>query len=476
MDEQLAFASAAELLQLLTTKKISPVELTQLYFERIERLDPQLNSFLLVTYDVALEHAKAAEEAIVHGDELGPLHGLPIAFKDTHMTKGIRTTNGSVVYKDRVPEKDAAVVERLLGAGAVMLGKTNVPEFAMVGTCENSLGILGRNPWNTERTPGGSSGGSAAALAACLCPLATGSDGGGSLRIPAHFCGIYTIKPTHGRVSAYTGLPGARMPYIFAQNGPLSRTVLDSALMLQVMAGHDRRDPASLRQPPPDFVSALEKPIEGLRIGWNSDFGFAHVDSDVVEVTSSAVHVFEELKCHVEECDISISEPYDVFGTIQAADSHTNLGHFLPEYGDRMTEFARFFIEQGAKVTTQQYAQALGQVELLKAQFTDLFEQYDLLMTPTACFAAFPNEKFPGSIRHDSTYPEQFWNGAFTLPINTIGHPAANVPAGFSLDGLPIGLHIVGRKGDEETVLAASAAFERVRPWTQHRPPMCVKK
>lgn len=471
-DEQLAFLSATDLLQLIASKQVSPVELTELFLRRIDRLDPQLNAFLLVTHDKAMRAAKAAEEAIARGDSLGPLHGLPIAIKDSQMTKGVRSTSGSVVYKNRVPENDSAVVERVLGAGALMLGKTNVPEFAMVGTCENRLGDPGCNPWNTDCTPGGSSGGSAATVAAFLCPLATGSDGGGSLRIPAGFCGIYAIKPTQGRVSHYTGLGGKPMPNIFSQNGPMARTVRDAAFLLQILAGHDPRDPTTLRDSPPDFVAALEKPIEDLRIAWSPDFGFADVQPEVLNVTSKAAGAFEELGCHVEESNLKIDPPYDSFGPLQAANSYTTLGRFLKSHGDQMTEFARFFLEQGAKVTTADYAHALGRVNVLKAQMVNLFETYDLLLSPTACFPAFRNGEFPGEISGGSLYPEQYWNGQFTLPINTIGYPAASIPAGFSSNGLPIGLHIVGRHGDEETVLAASAAFEQARPWIQHRPPV----
>ena len=472
IDEELAFASATDLLELISTKQVSPVELTELYFSRIDRLDSQLNSFLLLTHDEAIETAKAAEEAVIRGDELGALHGLPIPIKDTQMTKGIRTTVGSLVFKDRIPERDAAVVERVRDAGAIILGKTNVPEFGMVGACENRLGDPGRNPWNTDRTPGGSSGGAAAAVAAYLCPMATGSDGGGSLRIPANFCGIYAIKPTQGRVSAYTGLQGPRMPNMFSQNGPLSRTVRDSALLLQALAGYDSRDPISLRETPPDFAAAVERETAGLRIAWSPDFGFADVDPDVLDVTSTAAQVFEELGCGVEESDLTMDPPYDTFGAIIAADSYTNNGAYLETHPDQLTEVALFCLERGARVTTAEYARALGQVDLLKARMTDLFEVYDLLLSPTACFPAFPNGEYPGKWSPERAFPDQYWNGAFTLPINVTGHPAATVPAGFSSDGLPIGLHIVGRKGDEETVLAASAAFERARPWIQRRPPV----
>ena len=470
VDERLAYVPASDLLELIAAKQVSPVELAAMFFERIDRLDPQLNSFLLVTRDLAMEQARAAEDAVMRGDDLGPLHGLPVPIKDTQMTAGVPSTMGSVVFQDRVPERNAAVVERVLKAGAVMPGKTNVPEFGMVGTCENSLGVLGRNPWNTDRTPGGSSGGAAAAVAAGLCPMATGSDGGGSLRIPANFCGIYTIKPTQGRVSGYTGLGGPPLPSIFSQSGPLTRTVRDAAILLQVMAGFDRRDQASIRRSPPDFVAATGRAIDGLRIGWTPDFGFAPGRPEVVDVTSKAARVFEELGCTVEEVSMVLPEPYDSFGPMQAAGVYNSLGQYLDEYGDRMTAFARFFIEMGSRVTTEDYMRAEGRIAELKATFDDAFETCDLILSPVSCFPAFPNETFPGSITGDSSYPVQYWNGAFTMHANAIGHPAASVPAGLSADGLPIGLQIIGRKFDEETVLAASAAFEEARPWVQWRP------
>ena len=472
VDERLAYAPATDLLELIVAKQVSPVELAEMFFERIDRLDPQLNSFLLLTRDLAMEQARAAEDAVMRGDKLGALHGLPVPIKDTQMTAGVRTTMGSVVYENRVPERNSAVAERVLGAGAVMLGKTNVPEFGMVGCCENSLGVLGHNPWNTGRTPGGSSGGAAAAVAAYLCPVATGSDGGGSLRIPANFCGIYTIKPTQGRVSGYTGLGGPPMPNIFSQPGPLTRTVRDAAIVLQALAGFDRRDQASIRQAPPDFMAATERGIDGLRIGWSADFGFAPVFPEVVDVTYKAAMVFEELGCSVEELNMVLPEPYDSIGPMQAASAYDGLAQYLDEFGDRMTEFARFMIEMGSRVTPGDYMRAEGRIAELKATFDDAFETYDLIMSPVTSFPAFPNETFPGSITGESSYPIQYWNGAFTMHGNAIGHPAASVPAGFSPDGLPIGLQIIGRKYDEETVLAASAAFEQARPWIHHRPPV----
>ena len=471
VDEGLAFAPATELVELIATKQVSPVELTELYYSRIDRLDSKLNSYLLLTRDHAMESARKAEAAVARGDELGALHGLPVSIKDTQMTRGFPSTMGSAVFKDRIPERDSAVVERVMGAGAIMLGKTNAPEFGLVGTCENMLGDHGRNPWNTDRTPGGSSGGAAAAMAASLCALATGGDGGGSIRIPASFCGVYGIKPTQGRVSGYTGLEGPAMVNFFGQSGPLSRTVRDSALMLQVLAGHDRRDPTSLRVTPPDFVTAVDRDIKGLRIAWSPDYGFAAVDPEVLDLTASAAQVFEELGCHIEESDLVMESPYDAYGPIYEASAFNSYSRYLDTHGDQMTYFAKDFIEWGSKITAGGYARALGLIDRLKAQMTDLFEEYDLLLSPTTALTAIPVGEFPEEIAGRPVYPHRYFSfHPFTYPINAIGHAAASIPAGWTPDGLPVGLHIVGRKGDEETVLAASAAFERARPWTQRRP------
>ena len=473
LNDELAFTSATELLELISTKQVSPVELTELYFNRIDRLDSQLNSYLLLTHDEAMRTARAAEEAVVRGDELGALHGLPISIKDTQMTAGVRTTSGSLVFKDRIPEKDAAVVELVRGAGAVMLGKTNVPEFGSVGTCENRLGDHGRNPWNTDRTPGGSSGGAAAAIAACLCPLATGSDGGGSIRIPASFCGVYGIKPSQGRVSAYTGMDGAQHAVAFSQSSPIGRTVRDSALLLQVMAGYDPRDQGSLRETPPDFVAAVDKDVKGLRIAWSPDYGFAAVDPEVLDVTSRAAQVFEELGCRIYDSDLVIDSPYDAYGPLYEASAYESYSQYLETHGEQMTHFARFFIERGAEVGSADRARAIGLIDCLKAQMAGLFEEYDLLLSPTVSVTALPVGEFPDEIAGRPAYPNRYFGfHPFTYPINAVGYPAASVPAGFSSDGLPIGLHIVGRKGDEESVIAASAAFERARPWIQRRPPV----
>ena len=473
MDEDLAFAPATELVELIATKEVSPVELTQMYLDRIDRLDSQLNSYLTLIHDEAMDAATAAEEAVVRGDRLGSLHGLPIADKDLHMTKGIRSMGGSLIFKNRVPEEDSTVAARWRGAGAVILGKTNTPEFGMLGASENRLGEECRNPWNPERTSGGSSGGSASAVAAGLCALATGGDGGGSIRIPASFCGVYGIKPTQGRVSSFASSDGPLLANLLGQNASLTRTVRDSAMFLRIIAGHDRKDPSSLRDKPDDYVAATERDITGLRVAWSPDYGYAAVDPEVVEVCARATQVFEELGCSVEESDIALESPFDTWWTIYSTSGYANYGRLLEEHADDLTWYARMSIEGGRDVTGVTYAKALGQRARMQAQFGDVLERYDLLLSPTMAVTAFPVGRYPDVIDGKDPYPSPSWGFLpFTHPINTIGYPAASVPCGFSSDGMPIGLHIVGRPGDEATILAASAAFERARPWIQHRPPV----
>ena len=473
VDDNLAFTPATELRQLIATKQVSPVELSELYFGRIEKLDSKLNSYLTLNRDEAMQTARAAEEAVVRGDLLGPLHGVPISIKDLELTKGIRTTGGSLVFKDRVPAEDLALVERVRNAGAVILGKTNTPEFGMLGANENRLGDDCRNPWNPERTSGASSGGAGSALAAGLCALATGSDGGGSIRIPSSFCGVYGIKPSLGRVSRYSVATAPVIGNLLSQSGPMSRTVRDSALLLQVLAGHDRRDPGSLREVPADYLAAADRDVRGLRIAWSPDYGYAPVEPEVTEVTARAARVFEELGCSVEEAGLILESPFDPWWTLFSTNAYAAYGELLDRSPDELTWYARMCIEAGKGVSGADYAKALGQRDRMMAKMTDLFEEYDLLLSPTMPLAAFPVREYPQEIGGEAPYPDPAWGFVpFTHPINTVGNPAASIPCGFTSDGMPIGLHIVGRTRDEETVISASAAFEQARPWIHHRPPV----
>ena len=471
INENLAFTPASELAALIADKQVSPVELTALYFERIERLDGQLHAYLTLCRDEAMQAAKDAENAVMRGDALGPLHGVPISIKDLELTKGIRTTSGSLPFKDRIPDEDSIVVERVKASGAIILGKTNTPEFGHRGTTENLLGEPCRNPWNTERTPGGSSGGAAAALAAGLCAIATGSDGGGSVRIPASFCGLYGIKPTQGRVPRYNGRAAPAVANQLSQSGPISRTVRDSAILLQALAGWDARDAGSLRDAPADYIAALDRDISGLRIGWSPDSGYAAVDREVVDVCSKAAQIFGEMGCAPDDSGFTLDSPQEAFRALFAVNTYASSGYLLHERGDDLTGYFRANMEYAATLTAADYAKAIGELDVVKARFDTFFEDYDLLLSPTMAVPAFEIEKHPAAIDGKEVDPF-FGYLPFTYPINAIGHTAASIPCGFSSDGMPIGLHIVGRHGDEATVLAASAAFERAMPWADKRPPV----
>lgn len=474
LDRETAFTPAYELKEQIATKQISPVELTALYFDRIDKLDSQLNSYLTLMRDEAMEMAREAEAAVMRGDELGPMHGLPVSVKDTQATRGVRMTSGSLVYKDRVTEEDAVIVGRLRKAGAIFLGKTNASEFGMIGINANRLGDHCRNPWNTERTTGASSGGAGSSMAAGLCAMATGGDGGGSIRVPSAYCGLYGIKPTQGRTPFFST---DMIPPVFnclAQTGPMTRTVHDTALMMQVIAGYHPTDPGTLREPPPDFIGALDKDIKGLRFGWNLDFGYIGVDPEVAAVTSSAARVFEELGCSVDEAAVELDAScFDTWWVIHNGMASSINNAVLEAHRDDLTQYAINCLEHGASLTGADYARALGEKDLMEAHFADLLDRFDLLLSPTTSSTAIHVEDWPEEIGGKPVTPNPTYsNLAFTHPINIIGYTAATVPCGFSSDGLPIGLHIVGKPGDEETVIAASAAFERARPWAQHRPPV----
>ncbi len=470
MESDMSFAPATELRQKIAAKEVSIVELTELFYRRIERLNPQLNAYLSLCPDQALAAAKQAQEAVQRGDSLGPLHGIPISIKDLEATQGIPTTMGSTIFQDRVPTVDSVVVERVRGAGAIILGKTNTPEFGQSGTTENLLGDACRNPWNTERTSGGSSGGAAAALASGLCTLATGSDGGGSIRIPASFTGVFGIKPSQGRVPRYGGY-GQPSANHFSQSGPMSRTVADTALLLQVLAGADPRDPTSMRQTPPDFSTGLNQGVAGLRMAWSPDLGYAGVDPEVVSITEKAAQVFTELGAKVDDASLTLEDPFPAFFDVFSTGTYTSYGHLLEKHRQDFTDYVRLTLEHAASLTAADLSRALLRVDQLRRQMETFFDDYDLLLTPTMAVPAFPIEQRPTVIGGKEVNP--FWGYLpFTFPINMSGQTAASVPCGFSADGMPIGLHIVGPWGAEALVLRASAAFEEARPWAQQRPPV----
>ena len=469
MDSELCFAPATELRSKIDDKEISIVELTQLFLDRIQLLNPKLNAYLTVCEEQALAAAQEAQKDIEQGNHRGPLHGIPISIKDLEMTQGITTTMGSLIYKDSIPSLDSVVVERVKESGAIILGKTNTPEFGQSGTTENLLGGPCRNPWDINRTPGGSSGGAASALAAGLCTLATGSDGGGSIRIPASFTGLFGIKPSQGRIPRYGGY-GRPAANHFSQSGPLSRTVLDSANLLQALSGVDSRDPTSIRETNPNFTRDLKQGIQGLRIGWSADLGYAGVDPEVVALTEASAKSFATLGANIEEVNLLLEDPFEAFYDVFSTATYTSYGHLLDERITDFTDYVRNTLQHAAGLSAADLSTSLLRVDQIRRQMEIFFDDYDLLLTPTMPVTAFPIEERPTVIGGKEVNP--FWGYLpFTFPINMTGQTAANVPCGFSQNGMPVGLHIIAPKGSEALVLRASSAFEIINPWIHHRPP-----
>jgi aspartyl-tRNA(Asn)/glutamyl-tRNA(Gln) amidotransferase subunit A len=467
-DTRLVWLSATELARLIRTKKVSPVEVVGAVLDRIAALNPRLNAFVTLTDESARREAKAAERAVMkRGARLGPLHGVPFSVKDLVITRGVRTTFGTPLFRDNVPTEDAPIVERLRAAGGIMLGKTNTPAFGWIGATHNLVFGITRNPWNLERTPGGSSGGASAAAAAGLGPIHVGTDGGGSIRIPASCAGIFGHKPSYGRIPTYP-VSGA---WSLSHVGPMTRTVADAALVLTVTAGPDERDQYSLPGPRVDYVKALRGSLKGLRVAYAADLGFADaVDPEVRAVCAKATGAFRELGCRVETVKPGWPSPRDPWGEIFCGGIAARMAPFLDRRTDIEPGLYRL-IETALKNPPTTYVQAWFDRLAWWQHPRALFEKYDLLLTPTIACAPFPvGLDNPTEIAGTPVEPYAWI--PFTYPFNMTGQPASSVPCGFTKDGLPIGLQIVGRRFDDVTVLRASAVFERARPWAQHRPPL----
>ena len=467
-DEDLCFRSAVDLAADIRSRRLSPVELARAVTARIDALNPALNCFCTATPDIALEQAKEAEDAVMRGRALGPLHGIPYSIKDLQPTKGIRTMRGSKIFEHNVPEDDTPLERRLRDAGGLFLGKTTTPEFGWKGATDSPLTGITRNPWNLDRTPGGSSGGASAQVAAGLGPLAQGGDGGGSIRIPSSFAGIFGIKPTTG-VVAYLPMPHNDL---LSHLGPMTRTVADAALMLSVMAGHDPADRFSDSVPhgARNFLADLDAGIEGKRVFFSPDLGYAKVDPEVAAATARAAARFEELGAEVEEGDPGLGNPTDFFIVIYQSSVAGGLVQHLDEWESEMDPGLVHMVRRGMEYSAVEYVQARIERLAFCDRLARLFEKYDYLLTPATAVTAFA----VGQVAPD---PERFeaedlfaWT-PFSFPFNATGNPAASVPCGFTGDGLPIGLQIVGRPHEDQAVLQAAAAFERIAPWADRRPP-----
>jgi len=467
MTAELAYTPATVLSALIRSKKLSPVELTRVVLERIERLNPTVNAFCTVTAEAALATARAAEQAVMKGGPLGPLHGLPFSVKDLALTRGVPTKFGSHIFADRVGEVDAPYVRRLHDAGGVLIGKTTSPEFGWKALGDSPLTGVTRNPWNTGMTTGGSSAGAGAGAAAWLGPLHQGSDGAGSIRIPSAFCGIVGVKPTYGRVPLW---PVSNNDYA-THVGPMTRTVADAALMLSVMAGPDDADTTCLEGAPADYVGLLDRGVKGLRLAFSPDLGTLRVDPDVATVVAAAARAFEGLGATVEEVKPQFADTTEMIRLVWGAHYIGNYGQYLDAWRSRMDPGLVACMEDAKRWSAAEYVAMRGRKIGFWDSVRPLFERYDLLLTPTTSVAAFEVERL-----NPAGWPQHPWDwfpwASFSYPFNFTGQPAATVPAGFTAAGLPVGLQIVGRRFADLTVLQAARAFETARPWADRQPPI----
>ena len=474
-DTELAYMSAHQLRRHIVEKDVSPVKVVEATLDRIDRYNEALGAFITVCYDLAMDQAREAEEAVLRGEELGPLHGIPVPIKDLEGVKGIRFTHGSVPGEE-VATTDALCVERVRAAGGIIIGKTNTPEYGYAGTTENRVYGSCRNPWNPERTSGGSSGGSAAAVAAGLTAMAQGSDGGGSVRIPSSFTGIYGIKATQGRIPRRHVDAQSWSPINNSSVGPMTRTVRDAATLMRCLAGpSSEAEYGTLDERPPDYEAAIGRGVRGLKIALSVDLGGSAVDRQVVEKVQSAAQFFEEQGAAVEEFDFKADDPEEQFRTFFnffCARGYVAYGALADEAEsrDRLTDYFRQCLEHGRSLSAADFISALNKIGRYRSYVSAFFDRYDLLLTPTTAVSAFPIGQPPVEI-DGRPCPHPNWDFfPFTHLFNLTGNPAASVPCGFSEDGLPIGLQIVGRLGDEERIIAASAAFEEGRPWAGKQP------
>jgi aspartyl-tRNA(Asn)/glutamyl-tRNA(Gln) amidotransferase subunit A len=460
--------SLVDLTAQLHAKKLSPVELMAAVLARIDDTNPKLNAVVaLHEREKLLAQAREAESRIARGDAR-PLEGVPLGVKDLEDTAGLITSHGSLPYKNNLATRDSVQVERLRAAGAIPIGKTNAPEFGYTAITKNLVYGVTRSPWNLERTPGGSSGGSAAALAGCVIPLVTASDGGGSTRIPASFVGAFGLKPTYGRIPHEP----TRLWYFgdTAVHGPLTKTVADNALYLDVTCGYDRRDPKSLPHPGFSYRAKLAEGMpRKLRIAYSADLGYAVVQSDVAQAVYDAVRVFEKLGHSVEEISggpPKLGEAWGGFGSFEMMAAH---GHLLPEHEQSFARAVLASMKDALGMTPKTFARGAEARLALSNWVGSVFERYDLLVTPTVPYDP-PPAKGPFPSETEGKRQLAWGVASFTIPFNMSLHPACSVRVGLSNSGLPMGMQIVGERHQDHLVLQAAQAFERERPWHPHWP------
>jgi len=460
--------SAIELGALIALKETTSEEVVRIFFERIHRINPKIGAYVTLCENEALAEARAVDEKLRKGQKPpNPLFGVPVSIKDLIETRGVLTTFGSVFFKDNIPEVDAVLVERLRAAGCPILGKTNSPEFGGKFATDNLLFPPTRNPWNLERSPGGSSGGAAAQVAAGLGPLAVGNDGGGSIRVPASLCGVFGIKPHFGRVPSW---PRHDVWSTLNHEGPIARTVRDAAAMLDIMAGPDERDRSSLPSPGLAYLKECDGDIRGLRVAWSPDLGYGRVDPEVKTICEKAALAFKDLGCTVEEAAPVWDCPERIFLHILLPRMAAWLEEVLPEgFQEGIDPMLQVFVPLADQLSLRDAMRAHFGPDAVWDVLGPFFGDYNLWLTPTVAvppygLGIFGPDRIAGEPVASALLP------FFTFPFNLTGQPAASVPAGFTADGLPVGLQIVGRRYEDHIVLRASACFEEAKPWAAQWP------
>ena len=465
--EDLCFTPATELAALIRRKALSPAEIMVTVIERARTLNPRLNAICTETFDSALAQARAAEAAVMRGDTLGLLHGIPITIKDLSLTKGVRSMGGSFVHRERIPQTDHVHVERLHNAGAISIGKTTVSEFGWSGVSRSPVTGITHNPWKHGMNAGASSAGAGVCAAAGIGPLHQGSDGAGSVRMPAAFCGVFGMKPSFGRIP-YHPMPNNGL---ISHVGPIARTVGDGALMLAAIAGPDDRDPWSLEAAPQDYLGKLDEGIAGLKIAYSPDLGFLRVDPEVRDCVALSVRAFEDMGCTVEEVNPGWGNTMALEHCLFAGAFAGQVGHLLDEWQEKMDPAMVAMTREGLRYSAADFCRAQGERLALWDRVHQFFRRYDLLLTPSVSVAAFPATRLIPEHWEQHPWDWLRWAG-FSYPFNLTGQPAATCPSGFTPHGLPVGIQIVGRRFQDLTVLQAARAFEQVRPWASHRPPL----
>jgi amidase len=467
--QEICFLTAAELARHIRARELSAREVMEAHLAQIDRVNPTVNAMVTLLPEQAMDHAIAADRALAQGNEVGPLHGLPVAHKDLVPTRGIRTTSGSVLFKDCVPEQDGLIVKRLRGAGAITIGKTNTPEFGAGSQTYNEVFGETLNPYDLSRTCGGSSGGAAVAIACGMLPIADGSDMGGSLRNPASFCNVVGFRPSPGRVPTWPDLTGW---FPLTVEGPMARTVQDTALILSAISGPDPRSPIAITEPASLFSRSLERDFKGVRVAWSRDLGGLPVDPRVTAVIDGQRHVFESLGCVTEDGEPDFTDADEAFRVWRAWRFELAYGELLKGHRDQLKGTVVWNIEEGMKLTGPQIGRAERKRTELYHRVREFMETCEFLILPVSQVPPFGvKERWVTEINGVKMDTYIDWMKSCYY-ITAVGLPAISVPCGFTPEGLPVGVQIVGRHQDDFGVLQLAHAFEQSTNVWRRRPPV----